>query len=187
MTNNYELLYLASENDDEAFEKIYKKYSSTIYNKAKKYSGNNAQNLDDFINIGNLTFYNTIKKYKYGCSFNTYLNTCLKNSLQNYQKSLNRYKNKILDEALSLYEERSMVIDSIFDERYNPEKIILAEESYQVFRDKIIENLTWEEELVLTLKEQDYSPKEISQIIDNNLKSVYNIINKIQKKVSNIM
>ena len=59
--------------------------------------------------------------------------------------------------------------------------------NYNKLKKTIISKLTWQEELVFKLKEQNYKPKEISEIIDNNQRTVYNIINRIRKKVSSIV
>ena len=52
---------------------------------------------------------------------------------------------------------------------------------------KIINELTWKEELVFTMREQNFTIEEISQVTDNCIKTVYNIINRIRKKVSSIV
>ena len=59
--------------------------------------------------------------------------------------------------------------------------------NYNKLKKTIISKLTWQEELVFKLKEQNYKPKEISEIIDNNQRTVYNIISRIRKKVSSIV
>ena len=63
----------------------------------------------------------------------------------------------------------------------------LEEYNYNKLKKTIISILTLQEELVFKLKEQNYKPKEISEIIDNNQRTVYNIINRIRKKVSSIV
>ena len=70
---------------------------------------------------------------------------------------------------------------------YNPEKLVLEELEYMELKERILNKLSWKEELIFTLKEQNYTNKEISEITDNSLRSVYNIIRRIQVKVSNLM
>lgn len=187
MENDYELLYLAKENNEYAIELLYQKYYSILYTKAKKYSRNNSVFLDDYLNIAIYTFYNTIDNYKDDTNFSTYLNSCLDNALLNYQKSLTRNKNKILNEALTIDDENTRALDIISDRRYNPETILFNNLNYEYLKEKIIQKLTWKEELVFTLKIQNYSPKEISQITDNNIKSIYHIIKRLQTKILQIM
>ena len=70
---------------------------------------------------------------------------------------------------------------------YNPEINLFNEYDYFTLREKIINNLTWKEELIFVLKEQDYTIREISEITDNNLRTVYNIIKRIKDKTIKLM
>ena len=72
------------------------------------------------------------------------------------------------------------------DNRYNPEQLFFEVSNYNELKRKIINELTWKEELVFTMKEQNFTIEEISQVTDNCIKTVYNIINRIKKKVSNL-
>ncbi len=186
MDNDYELLYLAKENNEDAIELLYQKYFRTIYIKVTKYCKIGELNFDDYMNIGNLAFYNAIDNYHDNYAFSTYINSYLNNAMNNYHKSLERNKNKTLNDAISL--DDILNFDNIpTDDRSNPETILLAEESYENLRNKIITKLTWDEELVFSLREQNYSPREISEIMDNNIKKIYNIIKRIQNKISSIV
>ena len=186
MYNDYELLYLAQEHNEEAINILYKKYEKLLHIKAIKYSSSYSS-LEDYLNETKLSFYEAIENYKDDTSFITYLNKCLDNRLSNYRKSLNRNKYKILNDAISIDDEKIEEIITINNEKYNPETLFFNELSYRELKEKILNKLTWKEELVFTLKEQSYSNKEISEITDNNLKTVYNIINRIKNKVSNIV
>ena len=186
MYNDYELLYLAGEQNEEAINILYKKYKGLVYSKALKYSDSQLL-IDDYINEAKLAFYDAIQCYKDDTSFLTYLNKCLDNNLLNYRKTLNRNKNKMLNEAVSINDEKIEILIPEKDERYNPETILMNETSYHALKEKILDKLSWKEELIFILKEQDYTNKEISEITDNNLKTVYNIINRIKNKISNIM
>lgn len=186
MDNDYELLYLAKEDTETILNILYKKYSKLLYFKALRYSSSNLT-FEDYLNESRLSLYETVETYQDKYSFITYLNVCLDKSLSNYRKSLNRNKYKILNEAISIDDEEVRNLLRVDDERYNPEKILLEESNYIELREKIINELTWKEELVFSLKEQNYTNKEISEITDNNLRTVYNIIRRIQSKVSKLM
>ena len=69
----------------------------------------------------------------------------------------------------------------------NPEEMFINKINYINLKQKILNQLTWKEELVFELKEQNYQPKEIAEITDNNKRNVYNIIKRIKEKISNIM
>lgn len=186
MDNDYELLYLLKEEPDEILEVLYKKYNGVLFSKIKKYSKWNITS-DDYLNIARLSLYEAAENYHDNNKFITYLNTCLDRSLSNYKKSLNRNKHKLLNEAISIDDEEIDLGLNLNDERYNPERLLFEESNYFELKNKIIDKLSWKEELIFILKEQNYTNKEISEITDNSLKSVYNIINRIKNKVSNMV
>ena len=137
------------------------------------------------MNIARLSLYEAAESYHDNYKFITYLNKCLDRSLINYKKSLNRNKHKLLNDAVSIEDEQIDLGINLNDERYNPERILFEENNYQDFKDKILSKLSWKEELIFVLKEQNYTNKEISEITDNSLRTVYNIINRIKNKISN--
>lgn len=103
--------------------------------------------------------------------------------MSNCYKALNRKKSKILNEALYILDDDTDNSNIIVDHTYDPQRILLEEEACRILKDKIIAELSWKEELVFELKIQNYSPKEIAEITDNNLKTVYNIIKRIRNKI----
>lgn len=187
MDNDYELLYLAKEGNEEAINILRKKYFKLLYNKVKSYNKITKIDLDELLNASLLSFYTAVDNYRDDTKFATYLAKCVDNSLLNYYKSINRDKNKVLNEAISLEETNIMTLSLSDNNRDNPEMIFFNNLNYDEFKERIIEELTWREELIFLLREQDFSPKEISEITDNNIKTVYNIIRRIQNKVIFIM
>ena len=179
MDNDYELVYLAKEENELAIELLLKKYMPLINSKIKKYSNSLKE---DYRNEAKLTLYEAIFNYKDEKPFAAYLNTCLDNHLINFYKSLSRNKNKILNEAMPIINEEQLNVYNIKKIYSNPEDILLEEA-----RPNDIVALTWKEELVFDLKVQNYTPKEISQIIDKNVSNVYNIIRRIQNKIVKLM
>lgn len=187
MDNDYELLYLAKD-DDTVKKVIYEKYKNLIYKKSKKYSqiSSNTNKLDDYINEATLALYETIDNYKDTTPYIIYLNTCIENSLKNLLKKEYAKKSKALNESISINNNDNYLIKSE-ENKYNPEAILFEEFDYDNLRNLILNKLTWQEELIFNLKEQSYNTKEIAEIIDNNQRTVYNIINNIRKKVSSIV
>lgn len=185
MENDYELLYLAKEDIELVVEILYKKYEKLIYSKVLKYNSSKL-NLDDYLNEAKLSLYQAVENYQDKNSFIVYLNKCIDSSLSNYKKSLNRNKNKILNNAISIDEDNLSIIKEDINKN-SPESLLFQEYDYESLKEKIINNLTWKEELIFVLKTQNYTCKEISEITDNNLRTVYNIINRIKRKVSKLM
>ncbi len=186
MDNDYELLYLASENEEEIESLLYQKYYGFIQKKVLKYNSS-TMNFDDCLNEARLALHDAIATYRDKGSFLSYLNTCLENRLINYQKSFSSNKNKLLNEAISFDELPSVSFIEESSDRYDPEKFLLEKADYFELKEKISQGLTWKEELIFNLREQNYTAKEIAEITDSNLKTVYNIISRVQYKLSNIL
>lgn len=184
MDNDYELLYLAKEHNEEAMRILKKKYFPMLQFKAFYYGKRTVISKEDLLNEAELSFYNAIDNYQDDYNFSTYLNTILNNSLTNYVNSYNTNHHKILNDAVSL--EFASDTEIVSDE-YNPEVLYFNNYNYLELRKKIINKLSWKEELVLILREQDFTIKEIAAITDNNLRSVYNIIKRIQNKTIKLM
>ena len=112
MYNDYELLYLAQENNEDAVNELRKKYNSLLYAKALSYSRSSHIDIKELLNETELAFYKAIDNYIDKNTFNTYLNKVIDNNLTNYIAKHNVTKNKILNESIS-YEnnnERILVV-----------------------------------------------------------------------------
>ena len=186
MDNDYELLYLAHEDIDLVVELLYKKYKNIIYYKSIKYCHSNSS-IEEYLNEAKITLQEAVVKYRDDIPFIKFLNICLDNNLLNYKKSQKRKKYKILNESISLDETNNNINYESHVDKKNPEENLIEKQNYIELKEKILNKLTWKEELVFNLKEQNYSAKEISEITDNNLRTVYNIIKRIQNKMTKVM
>ena len=105
-------------------------------------------------------------------------------------KRVNRDKNKILNNAIPLEtidtENDTNIIDYLKDNTDNPELDLLDELEYQELYEKIINNLTRLEECVFNLKLQNFTYKEMADILDKDIKSIDNAIQRIKIKIKEI-
>lgn len=186
MHNDYELLYLAQENNEDAVNELRKKYNSLLYAKALSYNRSSHIDIKELLNEAELSFYKAIDNYIDKNTFNTYLNKVIDNNLTNYIAKHNNTKNKILSESIS-YEYNNEKSIGVGSNKYNPEISLFNEYNYFELRQRILNKLTWKEELIFVLKEQNYTASEISKITDNSLRTVYNIIKRIQNKTIKLM
>lgn len=188
MLDDYELLYLAKEGNEEAINKLLKKYTGLVHHKAIKYATSQCD-IDDFINEGLLCLHEAIYNYlDIGNSkFIKYLNTCLERKMINLRKTLTRKKFYILNNSISLDKVDISLDKYLFNDNYNPDSILLDKEEYKFLKKRIIKKLNSNEELVFILREQNFSVKEISKIIDIKISEVYNMIKKIRTKIIKIM
>lgn len=186
MYNDYELLYLAQENNEDAVNELRKKYNSLLHAKALSYNRSSHIDIKELLNEAELSFYKAVDSYIDKNTFNTYLNKVIDNNLTNYIAKHNNTKNKILNESLS-YEYNNEKSIGVGSNKYNPEISLFNEYNYFELRQRILNKLTWKEELIFVLKEQNYTASEISKITDNSLRTVYNIIKRIQNKTIKLM
>ena len=169
------------ENNIEKTLTIYKKYNNLINRKIYLFTGYNNLFDDDLKNEITLSIYKSISKYSEDNSSPAYLNKTIDRTLLNYLRKVNNKKDKVYQESIKTDNDQDFQ-----DNRYNPEQLFFEISSYNNLKRKIINELTWKEELVFTMKEQNFTMEEISQVTDNCIKTVYNIINRIKKKVSNL-
>ena len=140
MYNDYELLYLAQENNEDAVNELRKKYNSLLYAKALSYSRSSHIDIKELLNETELAFYKAIDNYIDKNTFNTYLNKVIDNNLTNYIAKHNVTKNKILNESIS-YENNNERILELESNKYNPEVNLFNDYDYSSLRNKIIEGM----------------------------------------------
>ena len=191
--NDYELISLAQEQNEDALEILYQKYQPMISKKSKKFynllKGKGIE-LCDLIQECYIALDYAIKTFNQDKDnmFYTYLNTCLDRQLiDQCRKNLN-LKNKLLNESLPLEtsieeENNNDLLNVIEDNTNNPEKELFTEEDYLSFQNKIIDKLTPLEECVFLLKIQNFDYKEIANILDKDNKSIDNAIQRIKIKI----
>ena len=129
MYNDYELLYLAQENNEDAVNELRKKYNSLLYAKALSYSRSSHIDIKELLNETELAFYKAIDNYIDKNTFNTYLNKVIDNNLTNYIAKHNVTKNKILNESIS-YENNNERILELESNKYNPEVNLFNDYEY---------------------------------------------------------
>lgn len=175
------LLQPVQDNNIEKTLTIYQKYNYLINKKIFLYSGYNNSLADDLKNEIALSIYKAVSKYPDNSDFPIYLNKTIDRTLLNHLRKINNKKDKVYQESIKTDNDQDFQ-----DNRYNPEQLFFEISSYNNLKRKIIKELTWKEELVFTMREQNFTIEEISQVTDNCTKTVYNIINRIKKKVSNL-
>jgi RNA polymerase sporulation-specific sigma factor len=191
--NDNEILSYISESNEEAIELIYEKYKPLINkiatNLYKKYCKNTGLDVNDLIQEGMLGLNSAINHYKGNKDtlFYTYAKTCIERKIISCVISANRQKHKVLNDSISF--EFNLNDDSINletflgDSEYNPENIIILNETNEELIKKISDILTDFELQVLQLKLDGFDYKEISEIIDKDIKAVDNAVQRIRTKI----
>ena len=194
VTDN-ELLYLASENNEDATNLLYDKYKYIVDITVNKYTRSAyALNLDmdELYQEAMVGYSDAIKSYnpEKDSHLKSFISLCIERRLQNYIRKNNTTKVKILKECYSFDNEIGedlTIADVVGDNSKNPEYIKEADESLKELRRKIDEVLTPSEKQILELMINDFTSEDIAKILKVSIKKVYNSTHRIRVKIKDII
>ena len=193
--NDYEILFLVNEKNENAEEILINKYKNLINKYIEEYKNIAVQNgLEecDLYQEGLLGLTNAIKTFDQSkeASFFTYANICIKTKIQTAIRNSSSKKNIALNQSVSLdnliNSDSTNYYDIICDSKNDiSDKLLKQEEQQQLFQN-IEKCLTPFEKQVLNLKTNSYSNDEIANILQKDKRSIENAINRIRNKYRNI-
>lgn len=186
--NDYELVSLAQEGNEEAIDIIYKKYKPIIVKKSKNailYASHHGIDINDIMQEGYIGLDEAIKGFSQDdkATFYTFANLCIDREIVNYLRKTTRGKNKLLNEAVAIDEGLENVISDDMD----IESSFILRDNEKKFMIEIYEELTKFEKEVFDLKIKGYNFEEIANILDRDVKSIYNTFHRIKQKSKKIM
>ena len=193
--NDYEILFLVNEKNENAEEILIKKYKNLINKYIEEYKTIALQNgLEecDLYQEGLLGLTNAIKTFDQSkeASFFTYANICIKTKIQTAIRNSSSKKNIALNQSVSLdnliNSETANYYDIICDSKNDISERLLKQEEQQQLFNKVEECLTPFEKQVLKLKTNSYSNDEIATKLQKDKRSIENAINRIRNKYRNI-
>lgn len=187
--NDYELLYLVGENNEEVYNSIYAKYKPLIHRMAKTLCENYKSALveyDDLFQEGMYGLNNAIKSFngKSGSLFYTLAKLCISREMNGYVAKMLRGKNMILSSAVSfdtpISKNDFVVEDTLYS---HDDSVELQFESIEM--EKYILDLKYElkDEYmpVYELKLNGFSNAAIATLLDLRYKDVDNYLRSIKK------
>lgn len=186
--NDYELLYLVGENNEEVYNSIYAKYKPLIHRMAKTLCENYKSALveyDDLFQEGMYGLNNAIKSFngKSGSLFYTLAKLCISREMNGYVAKMLRGKNMILSSAVSFdtpITNGFVVEDTLYS---HDDSVELQFESIEM--EKYILDLKYELKdeymLVYELKLNGFSNAAIANLLDLRYKDVDNYLRSIKK------
>lgn len=187
--NDYELLYLVDENNEEVYNSIYAKYKPLIHRMAKTLCENYKSALveyDDLFQEGMYGLNNAIKSFngKSGSLFYTLAKLCISREMNGYVAKMLRGKNMILSSAVSfdtpISKNGFVVEDTLYS---HDDSVELQFESIEM--EKYILDLKYElkDEYmpVYELKLNGFSNAAIANLLDLRYKDVDNYLRSIKK------
>lgn len=195
--NDYELLYLVSENNEDARDMFFDKYDNIIRMKASKYKNfveSKGFDFNDLLQEGRLGLTQAINDYKEqkNVQFYTFANLCIDRQLATFLRNITRDKHKLLNESISLDTSTNSIgrplTELILDDKnIDPEvSFIELEEKTKLYND-IEKKLTTIENDVFNLRIQGFTYKEIAQLLNVTEKSVDGAIGRIKSKIANMV
>lgn len=187
-----EIIKKAKENDSNSLEYIIEKYRNLVKIKTRTYYILGGDN-EDLIQEGMIGLYKAIKDYdeNMNTSFDTFAELCIVRQIQSAIKSANRKKHMPLNSAISLNtplsDNDNTPLDYVSSSQLNPEILIIDKENLDSIYEKIEKTLTPLEYMVLSLYLKGYDYSKIGITMGKNEKSVDNAIQRIRKKVNNLI
>ncbi len=189
--NDNELLLYVRECNEDASELLFKKYEPMIKNIASKmylYCKDSELELCDLEQEGMLAFNNAINCYNdnYGKTFTLYVKKCIVSKLISVIISTKRKKRLAINTSVSFEDilETPYKIDNLLsDNSLNPENIIAENEQINHLRCLLLDVLTDFEQQVLELKISGLTYKEISILLDKDVKAIDNALQRMRFKL----
>ena len=195
--NDNELLYLISENNEDAKDVFYEKYKEIIEIKAKKYANflnSKGYELGDLVQEGMIGLSQAIVDFKEqkNVQFSTFANICIDRQMYSFIRNITRDKHKVLNDSISIDTTTDTsgrpLIDLLFDDKnINPEDSFIEMEEKNELFNKVKDVLTESEYNVFELRMQGFTYKEIGILLNMTPKAVDGCISRIKNKVQNII
>ena len=182
--NDYELICLAREGNEDAINIIYQKYKPIIVSKSKDsivLASHHGIEISDIMQEGYIGLEEAIKSFSESdnTSFYTFAVLCINRQIINYLRKLNCTKDKVLNDAVVIDETLEKSIKDTSDTEFS---FISSE-----IMEDIENNLTEFERDVFKYRVEGYSFEEIANILNRDIKSIYNTFHRLKGKVKKII
>ncbi len=188
-----ELLEQIKENNEEALEKLIERYKVVIngvLSKYKREASTIGLDVKDLYQEGLIGLITAIKRYDElkDASFRTFANLVIERQIIDLIKTNKRMKHMALNNSISLdslldEESDESLYDKIEADNYTPITKLISDEDKVLLKN----NLTDFELKVYELKYEGKSNKEIALILDKNVRSIENTIQRIKVKFKDII
>ncbi len=194
--NDYELLYMVSDNNEEANEAIYKKYESVISYYAKKYLPfveGKGIDYNDLYQEGLIGLDSAIRNYKEqkDIKFSTFAFMCIKRKIFTAVKVANRKKHSILNDSYSIdyhnEDDKNGFENVVYTNLGGIEDILVSKENTEYFNERLNEELTSLEKKIYEFRMLGFNYDEISKHLDKSQKAVESALFRIRKKLKDII
>lgn len=182
--NDYELIYMVRENDEEFKDLLFRKYAPIVgklsldfYNNYKNYG----YEYEDFYQEAMLAFNNAIINYddNKGTIFYTFLIVCVKRALLSYVRNISNAKKNIDNNMLVELDEFKLI-----DKNSDIDSIYKDKELQDIIREFIYNpSFLIEDTSILELRINGFTWNEISILLDLPSSSIYLKFNRLKRKL----
>lgn len=186
--NDFELVSLIRENNEEAREILYNKYKPIIVKKSTDQIyklGSYGMEINDLIQEGYIGLDNAINCFneKENTSFYTFALLCIDRQIITYIKKNTNNKAMILNDAINLDDGK----EYLFRDNTDIEGSFINKEGAKEFINLICDSLSDIEKKVFSLKLEGYDIGEITNLLNKDTKVIYNTLHRIKYKIKLIM
>lgn len=191
-----ELMYLISENNEEANNIIFKKYSSVIDLYAKKYLSlvdGKGMDYNDLYQEGLIALNEAIAKYKEqkNIKFASFASVCIERKMVSLVRMASRKKHSILNDSYSLdykkEDDSESFINLLQSNKDNVEDILISKESTMQIINKINTSLSNLEKKVYELRLNGYSYDMIAKKMGKTPKAIERTLDRIRNKLKDVI
>lgn len=191
-----ELMYLISENNEEANNIIFKKYSSVIDLYAKKYLNlvdGKGMDYNDLYQEGLIALNEAITKYKEqkNIKFSSFASVCIERKMVSLVRMASRKKHSILNDSYSLdykkEDDSESFINLLQSNKDNVEDILISKESTMQIINKINTSLSNLEKKVYELRLNGYSYDMIAKEMGKTPKAIERTLDRIRNKLKDVI
>lgn len=190
--SNEQLVKLAQEGDRDCYNILLGRHRGLILSLLRTYHLENAADRDDFIQIGYIALWESIKKYDEtrGAGFCTFAFLCIQRNLHDAARQLFSDKNRSIvnftEWRKAVGAEDSDVFDIIDHATLSPESATIDKEDHDELHAFLKEHLTDRQYTVLILQSYNLSYEEIANALHITVKQVDNTLQAVRKKLRSI-
>ena len=186
--NDYELVALAQEGSEEAINILYNKYKPFIIKKSKyalSYASHHGIDVNDIMQEGYIGLDEAIKSFSQNsnATFYTFATMCINRQIINYIRKNVMGKNRILNDAVTIDDS----LERIISDDTNIEFALLNQYVKENITFKLRNSLTRFELAVFDLRINGSSFEEIANVLNKDVKSIYNTFHRIKLKFQKIV
>lgn len=186
--NDYELVCLAREGNEDAVNLIYQKYKPIIVRKSEEAiirASHHGIEINDIMQEAYIGLDEAITSFKEtdNASFYTFAMLCVNRQIINYLRKITGSKDKVLNEAVAIDDYLEKNVRDDFDTEFS----FISHEYEKDIMIDLKNNLTEFENEVLKLKIDGYNFDEIANTLNKDVKSIYNTFHRIKLKLKKIL